>query len=154
MIRIDVKVDADQATDAFKRARRDMSRRARSGMKRAGEQTILPLARSAVAQKTPVQPGKLVVKTTTTFAYMTATNVKEGRKIGLLNYGGTVRPPIEPRKRKALAFNGVVVSRVNTVRRYRAQHFLEDARDRKLDEFGQALLPELLLAFTPLEHSP
>lgn len=154
MIVIAASVDADRAVETFKRARRDIYTRARSGMKRAAEKAVLPRARREVGTETPVPPGQLVVKTTTTYAYLTASSVKQGRKIGLLNYGGTVRQPIRPRRRRALSFAGVVVSQVNTARRYRGEHFLEDAVEAQRDEFGQALLPEILAAFEPLEHRP
>ena len=152
MIRIEATVDADQATDAFKRARRDIYKRAKSGIKRAGERTILPRARRGMAGKAPVVSSQLVVKTTA--RYLTAKSVKEGRKLGLLNFGGTVREPILPTHKRALAFNGIVVSQVNTVRRYRGAHFLEEARDAGLEEFGEVLLPSILMAFEPLEVSP
>ena len=154
MIRIEATVDADQATDAFKRARRDIYKRAKSGIKRAGERTILPRARAGMRSKAPVVASQLVVKTTASDGYLTAKSVKEGRKLGLLNYGGTVREPILPTRKRALSFNGIVVSQVNTVRRYRGSHFLEEARDAGLEEFGEALLPSILLAFEPLEHRP
>lgn len=154
MIRIDAKIDADQATDAFKHARRDMYRRARSGTKKAGEQTILPKAKRGMSGKTPVSTQQLVVKTTGTTGYLTVQNQKKSRIVGLLNFGGTVEGPIEPRNRKAISFGGVVVSQVNTARRYRGAHFLEQARDEGIEAFGLALLPSLLLAFEPLDHTP
>jgi hypothetical protein len=154
VIRITATVDADQATDAFKHARRDIYRRAKSGIKHAGERTILPKARRGMTANTPVVASQLVVKTTASDGYLTASRAKEGRKIGLLNFGGQVREPILPKDKKALSFGGIVVSQVNRARRYRGSHFLEKARDEGLQEFGQALLPEILLAFEPLEHSP
>ena len=163
MIRIEATVDADQATDAFKRARRDIYKRTRSGMKHAGERTILPKARRGMTGKTPVVASQLVVKTTAQDAFLTARSVKEGRKVGLLNYGGELDDPSVPKRArskaksprgpKALAFGGIVVSQVSKARRFRGSHFLEKARDEGLDEFGQALLPEILLAFEPLETS-
>jgi hypothetical protein len=182
VIRIEATVDADQATDAFKHARRDIYRRTKSGIKHAGERTILPKARRGVTRRTPVVASQLIVKTTTTDGYLTARTVKQGRKIGLLNFGGTVDAPIVPkaaqkkiaatgtrggaykgeiggrkfnfRGKRAIAFGGIVVSQVNKARRYRGSHFLEKARDEGLEEFGQALLPSILMAFEPLEHTP
>lgn len=154
MIRIDAKIDADQAIDAFKAARRDISRRARSGTKRAGEQTILPRGRRGVGGHTPVSPSQLIVKTTSTTGFLTVAGKKQGRIVGLLNYGGTVSAPIVPKKKKAVSFGGVVVSQVTAPRHYRGLHFLEKARDEGLEEFGQALLPNILAAFEPLSHNP
>lgn len=154
MIRIEATVDADQATDAFKRARRDIYRRTKRGIKAAGERTILPKARRGMAGKAPVAASQLVVKALASDGYLTVASKREGRKVGLLNFGGQVREPIVPKDKKALAFGGIVVSQVNRTRRYRGSHFLEKARDEGLQEFGQALLPEILLAFQPLEIHP
>jgi hypothetical protein len=154
VIRIEATVDAEQATDAFKHARRDIYRRAKSGIKAAGERTILLRARAGMRSKSPVVSSQLVVKTTARDGYLTAKSAKQGRIVGLLNYGGTVKDPIVPKDKKALAFAGIVVSQVNRQRRYRGSHFLEKARDEGLDEFGAALLPEILLAFEPLDHTP
>lgn len=154
MIRIDAKIDADQATDAFKAARRDIYRRQRSGTKRAGEQTILPRGRREMAGHTPVGVSQLVVKTTSTTGFLTVANKKQGRIVGLLNFGGTVKAPLVPKRKKAIAFGNVVVAEVDTPRHYRGLHFLEKARDEGLQEFGEALLPALLEAFNPLDHTP
>ena len=154
MIKVTATIDADEATDAFKRARRDIYRRTKHGLKAAGEKSILPRARRAVTSETPVAASQIIVKTTSRDGYITARTVKEGRKVGLLNFGGVVKAPIEPKDKKAIAFAGVVVSQVNRARRYHGEHFLDRARDEGLDEFGAALLPEIMLAFEPLEHSP
>lgn len=154
MIRVDAVIDADRATDAFKTARRDIGRRARSGTKRAGEQTILPRGQRSMSAKTPIAPSQLIVKTTTTDGYLTVQGRKQDRVVGLLNFGGTIQAPIKPKKKKALSFGGVVVAQVSKARRYDGAHFLEKARDEGLDEFGMALLPQIMLAFEPLEHTP
>lgn len=154
MIKIEATIDADQASDAFKRARRDVYRRTKSGIKHAGERTILPKARRGMTGKTPVVASQLIVKALASDGYLTVRTTKEGRKVGLLNFGGEVKAPIVPTDKKAIAFGGIVVSQVNKARRYRGAHFLEKARDEGLDDFGQALLGDILLAFAPLDHTP
>lgn len=153
---------ADRTSQEFKEARREVYRRARTGIKRAGERAILPRARSATAGASPVAGGQVVVKTTSSHGYLTCRTVKAGRIVGLLNFGGTVAGPIIPRGRrlksgrgkKAIAFGGVVVSQVNTARRYRGKHFLEQARDAGFPLYERVLLEEVMRAFDPLDHTP
>ena len=147
---------ADRTSDEFKRARREVYRRARRGIKAAGEKSILPHARRETTQHSPVAAGQVIVKTTTGDGFLTAQTVKQGRKLGLLNYGGTVRDPIKPkRKKQAVAFGGVVVAQVNTARVYHGTHFLEKARDEGFPEYERLLLTEVMRAFDPdFEHTP
>lgn len=163
MIRITAKISgADRTSETFKRARRDVYQRARRGMKRAGEKTILPFARRVTDAKSPVAPSALVVKTTGTYAFLTCKTRKQGRILGYLNYGGTLTAPIIPRGRrlasgrgkKAIAFGGVVVSQVSTARKHQGQRFLERARDAGFPAYEQTLLAEIMQAFDPIEHSP
>lgn len=153
---------ADRTSAEFKQARREVYRRARTGIKRAGERAILPRARAAAGGRTPVDSGQIIVKTTSSHGYLTCRSVKAGRVVGLLNFGGTVRAPIIPRGRrlksgrgkKAIAFGGIVVSQVNTARRFRGSHFLERARDAGFPMYEQVLLTEVMRAFDPIEHTP
>lgn len=154
-IRIDAKITgADKTSDEFRQARREIYRRTRSGIKDAGERAILPGARSGAQHHTPVVSTQIVVKTTASTGYLTVASKKGGRIVGLLNFGGEVRGPIRPKKKKAVAFGGVVVSQVATARHYDGSHFLEEARDRGLPMFSQILLERLMVAFDPLEHTP
>ena len=163
MIRIRATITgADKTSDTFKKARRDVYRRARTGMKRAGERAILPFARSSTEAKSPVPGSGVVVKTTGTYAYLTARTRKQGRILGYLNFGGTLSAPIVPRGRrlksgrgkKAIAYGGIVVSQVNTARKHAGSHFLERARDAGFPMYETVLLDEIMDAFDPLEHQP
>lgn len=153
---------ADRTADEFKQARRDVYRRARTGIKRAGERAILPRARRGTAAGSPVDAGQVVVKTTGSYGYLTCRTVKAGRIVGLLNFGGTVAGPIIPRGRrlksgrgkKAIAFGGIVVSQVTTARKFHGKHFLERARDAGFPLYEQVLLEEVMSAFDPLDHAP
>lgn len=153
---------ADRTSDAFKQARRDVYRRARAGIKRAGERAILPGARRGTAAGSPIDAGQVVVKTTGSYGYLTCRTVKAGRVVGLLNFGGTLTDPIIPRGRrlksgrgkKAIAFGGIVVSQVTTARKYDGKHFLERARDAGFPVYERVLLEEVMRAFDPVEHAP
>jgi hypothetical protein len=78
---------------------------------------------------------------------------KRARYVGLLEYGGTVRSAIEPKRKKALVVNGQPVARVTGERHYKARHFLSGAVDAKRPQIEQALLDETLKAFDGFETS-
>lgn len=154
-LRIDVKITgADKASDEFKQARREIYRRTKSGMKDAGERAFLPHARAGAQQHTPLASSQVIVKTTATNGYITFANKKSKAIGGLLNFGGNVKKPIMPDKKKALKFGGIVVSQVNTARRYKGTHFLEDAREAGFPMFSQILLERVMVAFDGLDHTP
>lgn len=155
LIRVTATIEgADKTSDEFKQARREIYRRARRGIKDAGEQAILPKARRGTEVHSPVAGTQIVVKTTASDGYLTAATKKGGRIVGLLNFGGTVRGPIRPKKKQAVAFGGVVVAQVKTARRYTGEHFLEQARDEGFPLYSQILLERIMVAFDPLEHTP
>lgn len=153
---------ADRTSATFKEARRDIYRRAKRGIKAAGERAILPRARAATGKASPIAGSQVVVKTTSSYGYLTCRTVKAGRIVGLLNFGGTVSEPIIPRGRrlksgrgkKAIAFGGIVVSQVTTARHYGAKGFLERARDAGFPLYTEILTGEVMRAFDGLEHQP
>lgn len=162
MISVDAKIEGVDRTEAqFAQARREIYRKTRTGMKRAGERTILPAARRGTSAHTPVASTQVVVKTTGSYAYLTVATKKAGRIVGYLNFGGRL-DPVKPRKGRrgqgghapAVSFGGVVVAQTLRKRRHRGSHFLEEARDRHLDEFGERMLVDLMAAFDPLDHTP
>lgn len=169
MIRVQARIEGvEKTSDEFKEARKDIYRRTKRGLKEAGERTILPIARRSTERETPRDGGDVVVKTTASYAYLTCRTKKAGRIVGLLNFGGTLRDPIQPRVRAgvprrargdkrrpgAVKFGNVIVARVERPRRYTGAHFLERARDQGMDEYGRVLLVDLMHAFDGLEHTP
>jgi len=161
---LDVKVvvDAERTTDAFKRARRDIRKRTKAGVKRAGERATLPTARARAVGHAGAAGAGLVVKARSNTAYLTARSAKLGRIIGLHEFGGVVKAPIRPkaaRRRKrpgrtAVLVNGQPVAQVTTPRVYRARGFLRDAVRDTLPQFERILITEVLKAFDPLDHIP
>lgn len=162
MIKVTAKIDGvEKTSDEFKQARREIYRRTRTGMKRAGERTILPAARASTAVRTPLQGSQVVVKSTASYAYLTGQTVKAGRILGYLNYGGYLKP-VQPKKRRkgagghapAVAFGGIVVARTKRMRHHTGTHFLEKARDAGFPQYERVLLEHLMASFDPLEHTP
>lgn len=151
-VRVDVKIDAEKASDDFKAARRQVDRRLREGLKTAGEKVALPEARRRAPVKTGRLKASLVVKSRARDAVLTTSLAGEkARYVGLLEYGGTVRTPIEPTKKQALVVNGQPVARVSGPRHYKARHFLSGAVEGKRSQIEQALLDETMKAFDGFE---
>jgi HK97 gp10 family phage protein len=151
-VRGEVKIDADKASDDFKAARKQVDRRLREGLKTAGEKIALPEARRRAPVKTGRLRASLVVKSRARDAVLTTSLAgKRARYVGLLEWGGTVRAPIEPGKKKALLVNGQPVAKVTGPRTYRARHFLSGAIESKQPQIEQALLDETMKAFDGFE---
>jgi hypothetical protein len=121
-----------KATDEFQRARRDVDKRLRIGLRTAGEKVALPEARRRAPVKTGRLRSSLTVKSRARDAVLTTSLTgKRARYVGLLEYGGTVRTTIEPKRKQAVVVNGQPVARVTGERHYRARHFLSGAVDAK-----------------------
>jgi HK97 gp10 family phage protein len=151
-VRVNVKIDAEKASDDFKAARKQVDRRLREGLKTAGEKVALPEAKRRAPVKTGRLRASLVVKSRARDAVLTTSLVgKRARYVGLLEWGGTVRAPIEPSKKKALLVNGQPVARVAGPRHYKARHFLLGAVEAKQPQIEQALLDETMKAFDGFE---
>jgi hypothetical protein len=126
------------------RALRDVKRRSagtstRSSRSRPSD-TVLPDARRRAGNlKIEGDPiaAALVVRKRRTAPFMTTRfRGSQGPGGGLLEFGGTVRAEIRPRRKKALVVNGQPVARVTKARHYRAHKFMFGAVDAKLDVFG------------------
>jgi hypothetical protein len=112
-VRVQVKVDATKATEEFQRARRDVDKRLRIGLRTAGEKVALPEARRRAPVKTGRLRSSLTVKSRARDAVLTTSLTgKRARYVGLLEYGGTVRTTIEPKRKQAVVVNGQPVARV------------------------------------------
>jgi HK97 gp10 family phage protein len=148
VVRVDVKIDAGKASDDFKAARKQVDARLKEGLKTAGEKVALPEARRRAPVKTGALRASLIVKPRARDAVLTTRLAgKKARYVGLLEFGGTVRVPIEPAKKKALVVNGQPVARVDAPRHYKARRFLTGAVESKRPQIEQALLDETMKAF-------
>lgn len=159
MIRIHAHVDARQVTEVFRKARREINARTRQGMVKAGEETVLPRAKTLAGNLRVNRrsvAGSLIVRATARSAYLgSQLRGQNNRTVGLQNYGGTVTTPILPKRGKqAILVNGSPRARVTTPRHYTGRRFLNRAVEERIDEYGTALLPHTLRAFDGLPHTP
>lgn len=152
-----VRVDDAAAREALKEVRRDANRAMRDGLVDAAETTVLPKARAFAPRKTGKLAASLVVRRSGSRVYLTTgLNGKEARRVGLLEFGGTVRSEIRPKRKRsrrgrgrpaALAFGGRFVSRVTTPRRYRGRHFMTRGVEAGLPGFTRQAAKSVLVAF-------
>lgn len=155
-MRVSVRVDAHRASDEFKQARKEINGRLKAAMKQAGERVVLPEAkrRSGGLKVAGISTASLlVVVPRRASAYITARG-KRGRAVGLQEFGGTVRSPVLPKKKKAVLVNGQPIAAMTTPRVYTGRHFLTGAVQAKLPETERVILEEILDAFDGLEHHP
>lgn len=157
-IRINAQIiGADSTEREFAQARNRIVGAQRRGIKAAGDRAILPHARRAVTDKTPVSAGAVVSRSTTSYGYLTVIPRKKNRIVGYLNYGGRL-PVLEPKRRKVLRFIGkdgqpVFTTRVEG-RKHEGSRFLEKAVELGRPEYEQILLEEIMDAFGALDHTP
>lgn len=149
---VNVKIDAEKATEEFKRARSELRQATKRGILHAGERIVLPTARRLAPVATGRLRDSLIVKATTSSGYLT-TNLrgKQARYVGLQEFGGTVKTPITPRKAKALKIGDRYVSKVGSPRHYHGKHFLTRAVEEKQSAIGRAMLDDIMKAFGDLE---
>lgn len=155
-MRVRVTVDAEKATEEFKQARRDVNKRMREGLKRAGEKVALPAAkRNASHLRVEGQSvaSSLIIRATSRDAYLTTRlNRKKGRAVGLQEYGGIVSTKIIPKKgNRAVVVNGQPVAYVDTPRHYKGQKFMTRAVESNRQRIGEAVRDELMHAFDGLD---
>lgn len=160
MLKLDVHVNADRATDEFRAARRELNARTRQGLIRAGEVAALPAARVATSHlKVAGEPvaGSLIVRGTSRRAYITtAWRGKKGRAVGLQEYGGRVDTIIAPRHKRTKtgrppALHGKAyahpVGKVTRSRQYRKRLAMTTAVAARSDEIARVIGDEVMKAF-------
>jgi hypothetical protein len=148
------KVDDDASPVLRKAARRELGRHVKTGLRRAAERAVLPSARRRAVQHAGAAGAALIVRSRASSAYLTCRSARQGRIVGLLNFGGTVRTPIRPKKGQAVVVNGQPVAQVTTPRVYHGAHFLERSVAETFPAFERILLTEVLKAFDPMQHQP
>lgn len=145
---ITVKVEDEGVKRALRESRRDIDKDVRRELKDAAEIATLPIARSLgpsfAASTFAIRAGRRQVSLTTKARGMTR------RIVGLLEFGGTVRTTILPRRAKALAIPGIGFrAAVRGPRRYRAKRFMQTAAERsrpRVERLVEAKLTALVQA--------
>lgn len=112
--------------------RRDLGRAVKAGLVEGAERRAVPAVRGAAPHHSGRLAGSIVAKATTRSVYLTTSlRGKQGRYVGLINYGGTVKAQIVPRRRgrgrkRALTMpDGRFAARITTPRTYRASLFMQ-----------------------------
>ena len=139
-----VTVDAnglDRKAKAFRDVRAQIARDFDEAQATAAERTVLPDARRrAAGLRVEGQPvaAALIVRRARKAPYLTSRlRGRRARAVGLLEFGGTVRKVLAPKRAKALTINGDFVAVVRTPRVYQAREFMGDAARARLHEFGE-----------------
>lgn len=157
-MRIVVKVDADKASREFKEARREINQRLKDALLEAGEQIALPRAkRSAAGLRVEGIPiaSTLVVRARRSSAYITSTlRGKKARAVGYLEYGGTIRTVIRPKKAKALMTPFGPRAVVRAPRHHRGTYPITRAVKGREPLIAAAVLEDVMQAFNGLDHTP
>ena len=141
-MKITVRVRSREALAALRESRRAVRGDMAAIIARHGRHKVLPAARrlspSIVRDSLTIRPTRSGARLTTT-----ARGVRR-RTLGYLNFGGTIRKEIRPRKAKALRMkDGRFVARVKRPRTFAGLHFMEEARDRHLAALRRELQREL-----------
>jgi len=141
-VKVTTKVESEAVVRRLQAQRRAMGQDVKRLGKNAAEARVLPTARAA-APGTRIA-ATLFVRSTTRRVYLsTRARGQLRRVVGLLEFGGTVRTPIVPRKAQALHFGGRFASRVTTPRHYRARAFMRGAVHLRQGAFSAELEKEL-----------
>lgn len=130
MALVRVTVHADRARAATRDVRRHLGRDTKDVIARSVDRRTVPIARRRAPS---IVAHSIVARATTTRAYLTTTlRGKRRRMFGLMEWGGTLRKPITPRRAGGVLHfrvNGrdVFVRRVSAPRTYPAKAFVRQA---------------------------
>jgi hypothetical protein len=155
-VSLSVEMDGvDRTAREFRDVRRRITRELDEVERRAAEQSVLPEAK--------LKAGRFSVDGESVGSHLVVRRARNGpelttnlrgiraRAAGLLEFGGTVRTPIVPTKKKALLVNGHPVAIVRNARHYRAHQYLTDAAHASLDEFGGNVRDRIVEFFDAFE---
>ena len=151
-LQVGVHIDATKGTEEFREARRDINRRMRVALQRAGEKAVLPRARALAPSF--IAPTLVVRARRSSAVITTRLRGKMARVAGLLHWGGTVRAPIRPQGAKALFWPGAShpVAEVTGPRTYAPKLYLSKAVESARPRINRVVLEEIMGAFDGLEH--
>lgn len=147
------KVDASEAIQGMRRARREAGKLAKGAQREAAEEAILPEAR----RRAPTfARSRIAARARRTSAFLaTSLPARLDRVVGLLEFGGAIRTPLRPKKRRALRLrDGSFVMAVNKPRKIEAKRLLQGAVEARFGDYQEALVPKLMRAFDDFEHTP
>ena len=154
-------LDDKPAKDAMRQIRKTLNSDTRRALGQAAERIALPAAKAGTPKRSGTLAASLVARSSTRNAYLTTslTRKQGSRRLGLLEFGGTRRDVIVPRRAKALRLpDGGFVARVGgsspgTIRRvfgmgargrkYRAQGFMYRAVESKRGEVTEYLADKM-----------
>jgi hypothetical protein len=127
VIRTRVVVRDEALRAAMTETRAQLDEDVRSALIGVAEDVVLPVTRTLAPRRSGELVSSLVARATQRGAYITSSiRGKRGRRVGLLEFGGTVKKPIVPRRARALTpAPGVFVARITTHRTYPAQMFMQ-----------------------------
>ena len=142
---LQVTVEDEDVKRGLANQRRAMGQDVKELSLSAAKRQVVPSARTLVSGG----PGGIFragvdARSTTRGAYLTCSlRGRMRRAFGLVEFGGTVRSPIVPVNRQAIAFGDVVVARVSGPRTYRGRQGLSKAVVLRGGAFADQLEREL-----------
>lgn len=124
-----MKVQNHEILAAMKENIRDLDDDVKTSLLGVAEDVALPVAKRIAPHVSGTLARSLIARATKRNAYLTTslTRRQGGRRLGLHEFGGTVKKQIRPTggRRALLLPDGRFVARVTTPRTYRGQHFME-----------------------------
>lgn len=114
-LKFTVRVDDDEVLEQLRASRSDLNARLKDTLRTVAEDVALPHARRTAPRKTGLYRSHLAVTATATTAFL-GVRRKDVPYAGILNFGGTRRDPIMPRRERAAmrARNKVKIGRVKS----------------------------------------
>lgn len=146
-----ITVDSADVREQLKQARRLANKNVRDGIKRAVELSALPEAqlRAPSFVRLNVAAGSSAGR-----GFLTFKGTGRLRKAAaLLNFGGTRRDVIRPKKAKALALPFGYRASVKGKRTYKAKGFMQAGAAAGLPEFSTIVMREVMRSFDGLSHN-
>lgn len=130
---VGIRVDAGDALDGLKAARRDLNREVKAGLLEAGQKAFVPRVRDRVKHD----------RTTRAVATSSVVAIeRRGPDAGLQEFGGTVRAPIRAKKGSAINTPRGPRAEVRGPRVYRAMEPIRRGIEAGLDRGGLDLIAE------------
>lgn len=159
-MRVAIVFDDKPAQDAMRQIRKTLNHDTRRALGQAAERIALPAAKAKTPRRSGTLAASLVARSSTRNAYLTTslTRKQGSRRLGLLEFGGTRRDVIVPKRAKALRLpDGGFVARVGASkgavrsllgmatkgRKYRAQAFMYRAVESNRGEVTEYLADKL-----------
>lgn len=138
---ITIEVKSEEVMAGLRAQRRAIGQDIKRLTGSAAKDQVLPYTK-AIAPS--ITRGNLDSRSTTRGAYLTVKGRGQRRAIAaLLNFGGTIRTPIVPKRKKALHWGNVYTAKVTAPRKIAGKHFLERSVRVRLPAFADQVEREL-----------